>query len=840
MAAVRWPQGFLRLPGGRISGPAPARAEGERRGVANAQRRGPVWQPAESRTVITLGALWLLVALLAVRQAAAVLRLPPEERLTDLATWIGENGVLRAGDPLYDTGSFTGTPFAGLVFTPLTRAAEQSLGVVWTFGTLLLVAALGMVTARMLPGPSSRRAALFAVPAVIGLLVLSVPVRNTFALGQTGIVPVLLVLVAFLPRCSARTTGLLTGAAAALQPTVLLFAPLLWLTGRRRAAAVAAGTFAGCSALAWAAAPDDSWAYWLHHVAGAGLGAPADDLANQSLHGVLLRLGLQGPVEVVLFLALAAAVAVLGLRRAARYAADGQWLLAVALTGCVAVAVSPTAWQHQQLWILLAAVGRVGRRGADRLVWPVLVILVMTMHRDALMPNLQVVGFLGDNAPLFAALAAACAVPFLTRDVPEWRRPVPTSYATVPASRLRHVPLLRFWKQPLSRPNLVLELLLIRVGYWVYSYIRSQAPDGRALAEGHGWQILDIEAALRIDIEHWFNQVVARTGWLEAGMNFYYTTFHFLVPLSLLGWMYLRRPVMYRWARTSLAVATLLALIGFWAYPLAPPRLMPGLGFIDTAHGPQDLSNPDFGALTGISNQYAAMPSLHVGWSLWCAVVVWRLAPAWWGKLLGVLYPVLTTAVIVGTANHYLLDAAGGAVVVAAGFGLRHVLAGRTAEDRAPGDHRAAGERAAGDGTPDRTAKTPVAEAPAVEVSAVQGRAVEDRTAEGGAAGGPGTEHRPGGTSSAGRGTTAASPLTAGPRAGTPPAGRTPAGRTPGGTAGAGTAPVRKPAPGASGPGRSPDGPVPLPAPRPEGDAGPGPGSPAGPALAGSSTGQDD
>jgi hypothetical protein len=98
--------------------------------------------------------------------------------------------------------------------------------------------------------------------------------------------------------------------------------------------------------------------------------------------------------------------------------------------------------------------------------------------------------------------------------------------------------------------------------------------------------------------------------------------------------------------------------------PLAPPRLMPGLGYIDTAHGPQDLSDPDFRVLTGISNQYAAMPSLHIGWSLWCAFLVARLTFRWWLRALGALYPLATAFVIVGSANHYVMDAAGGATVI--------------------------------------------------------------------------------------------------------------------------------------------------------------------------------
>ncbi|MBZ4322130.1 bifunctional glycosyltransferase 87/phosphatase PAP2 family protein [Streptomyces huiliensis] len=658
--------------------------EAERSGTAGPSRAG-------SRSVVALGAaLWLIAGFLAVRQAAVVLRRPPDRRFTDLATWIGEHGVLRTRGGFYEDDRFTGTPVGGLVLRPLTNAAERSLGIGWTLATLLLVVALALVAARALPGPLSRRTTLLAAPVAVSLTVLSLPVRSTFSLGQTSIIPVLLVLLACcLPRLaqgSGRASGVLVGVAAALQPAVLLFAPLLWLTGRRRAAVTAGATFAAATALAWAAAPDDSWTYWVHHIAGAGLGDRPDGLTNQSLHGLLLRLHLRGPLEIALYGVLAAAVAVLGLRRAAHYARDGQPLLATAMTGCVAVAVSPTAWQHQQLWILLAIAGRVGKRRADRLMWPVLVVLVMTLNHTILVPDNPVLVPIGDNAPLLAALAAACAVPFLTRASALWDRPVPTPVAEPQRGRFGWVPLLRFWKRPLDRPNLLLELMLIRVGYFVYSYIRGSAPEERALAESHGRQIIGAEEFLHIDFEHGFNHFVAGVGWLKDSMNYYYGTFHFLVPLSLLAFLYVRRPATYRWARTALALATLLALVGFWAYPLAPPRLMPGRGFVDTANGPQDLSNPDFGALTELSNQYAAMPSLHIGWSLWCGVMIAVVAPKVWMKALGMVYPMLTFLVIIGTANHYVLDACGGAFVVASGFGIQYALTGpgRTALARIP------------------------------------------------------------------------------------------------------------------------------------------------------------
>nr|WP_274562709.1 bifunctional glycosyltransferase 87/phosphatase PAP2 family protein [Streptomyces spiramyceticus] len=621
-------------------------------------------------------ALWAVVAVLGVRQIATVLRTPPGERLTDLETWIGERGVLRVTGSLYETDRFTGTPFAGLVLKPLARSAEQSLGVAWTFGTLLLVAALGVAAARALPGPVSRRTALLAAPVAISLLMLSLPVRNTLHLGQTSIIPVLLVLLGCFQARGERNSGMLIGIAAALQPAVLLFAPLLWLTGRRRTALNTATTFAACTALAWAAMPQDSWTYWVHHVVGAGLGGNPGTLANQSVHGALLRLGLSGPLEIALFLLLATAVVVVGLRRAVRYAKDGQLLLAVALTGCVAVAVSPTAWQHQLLWVLLAVAGRVGKRASDRMVWPAAVVLVMSLPGEMLLPNMTVLHPLRDNALLVAALAAACAVPFTSRTSPYWQTPVPTDYAKPVPGRWSWVPLVPFWRRVLSRPSLLLELLLIRVGYSVYSHVRVAANGGRADAEEHARQILSMEQFLHIDIEHWANQVVVEVRWLEVLLSFHYTSFHFLVPLVILGLLYVRSPADYRWARTSLALATVIALIGFWLYPLAPPRLMPGLGYVDTVHGPQDFANPEYGAMTAVTNQYAAMPSLHFGWSLWCGVIVVLLAPKLWMKLLVMLHPLLTLCAIVATANHWVLDAVGGAAVVAAGFWLTYALAG--------------------------------------------------------------------------------------------------------------------------------------------------------------------
>ncbi|WP_107061867.1 bifunctional glycosyltransferase 87/phosphatase PAP2 family protein [Streptomyces cellulosae] len=667
--------------------------------MVNAERGG---RPAEAFAAAAVGpapaaqarlraarlALWLVAAVLALRQVAVVLGTPRGERLTDLETWVGPDGVLHVNGSLYDSTQFTGTPFAGLVLKPLTRTAEQALGWGWTFGTLLLVVALGLVAARALPQPVSRRTSLLAAPVAISVLMLSLPVRNTLWLGQTSVIPVLLVLLGCFAVHGRRTGGLLIGSAAALQPTVLLFAPLLWFTGRRTAALSAGVTFVACTALAWAAMAHDSYTYWVHHMAGTGLGGEADDLANQSLHGALLRLGLSGPLEIMFFLLFGVGVAALGLRRAVHYARDGQLLLAVAITGCAAIAVSPTTWQHQLLWVLLAVVGRVGKRASDRYVWPVAVVLVMTLPATMMLPDVAALYILRDDVVLLAAVAAAAVVPFLSRTSQYHRSPIPTAYAPPVPARFPRVPLLRFPRRVLTRPSLLLELLLIRVTYAAYQQVRLGVTADRATAEHHGRQIHALEKWLSIDIERRANHAVVRVDWLRSFFDFYYASFHFTVPLTILAVLYLRRPVDYRWARSALGLATLLGLLGFWLYPLAPPRLMPGLGFIDTVHGVQDFSQPDYGVMTAVTNQYAAMPSLHFGWSLWCGLVIAVMAPTWWMKALGPLHPLFTVSAIVVTANHWVLDAVGGAVVVGAGFGLTYLLSGPRVATGAADDTR--------------------------------------------------------------------------------------------------------------------------------------------------------
>jgi hypothetical protein len=239
------------------------------------------------------------------------------------------------------------------------------------------------------------------------------------------------------------------------------------------------------------------------------------------------------------------------------------------------------------------------------------------------------------------------------------------------------------------RPRLWAEFALIAVAYWTYSMIRNAASGHEGAAFRRAEAILQVERVLNIDVELTINQAFDRVSWLIVGMNYYYATLHIVVTVGTLIWLYRSHPGHYRAARTALAATCGIALIGFYAFALAPPRLLTHYGFIDTVathHTWGSMASGDVGTL---SNQYAAMPSLHIGWSVWCATAIVMLARHRWVRVLAGLYPLATLVVIVATANHFVLDAVGGLLVLAAGFAVQRFLTGGPAYRPARADERA-------------------------------------------------------------------------------------------------------------------------------------------------------
>ncbi len=226
------------------------------------------------------------------------------------------------------------------------------------------------------------------------------------------------------------------------------------------------------------------------------------------------------------------------------------------------------------------------------------------------------------------------------------------------------------------RPRLWFEILLIAVSYWTYSLIRNAVPEQRSEALRNADWIWKAEQTLGLAVEQSFNHAVNSVTWLVVGMNYYYATLHFVVTLGILVWLYRSHPGRYAATRMVLFATTGVALLGYYLYPLAPPRLMTGGNFIDTVLVHQTWGSMASGDLKNMSNQYAAMPSMHIGWSLWCGLTIFALASAPWAKILGLLYPAATLVVIVATANHFWLDAVGGLLCLAFGYGVARVWYG--------------------------------------------------------------------------------------------------------------------------------------------------------------------
>lgn len=238
-----------------------------------------------------------------------------------------------------------------------------------------------------------------------------------------------------------------------------------------------------------------------------------------------------------------------------------------------------------------------------------------------------------------------------------------TETAETAEAPARPAPRLRWWR----------EVLYILAFYGVYTLVRNKGLKGngriqafhnaRRVITAERWTWTYHELRIQRTFIHWH-------GFIQF-WNVFYGSAHFIVTVVAFVYLFRKVPERYPLWRNTLAWTTGLALIGFAFFPLMPPRLLPGsYHFVDTLKVVGGLWNFDSGTMQKISNQYAAMPSLHFGWSSWCAFV---LAPAIrrrWLRALMWAYPFITLFAIVVTANHFILDAAGGAVVLGAGFVL--------------------------------------------------------------------------------------------------------------------------------------------------------------------------
>lgn len=207
------------------------------------------------------------------------------------------------------------------------------------------------------------------------------------------------------------------------------------------------------------------------------------------------------------------------------------------------------------------------------------------------------------------------------------------------------------------RPHLLGEALVVLCLLRVYDLVRASAAVRRTSALEHGAALLRTEQWLHIDVELSANTWTTEHQWLSLAASDVYQFAHAGVTLTVLLLCWARRPELYRPARNALVLINLLGLAVFFLYPVAPPRLLPGAGFVDA------VALAGFGTTHGgpvAADQYGALPSLHLAWAVWSALVGARMLRSRRGTQGLIAYPILITVVVVVTGNHYLLDAVTG------------------------------------------------------------------------------------------------------------------------------------------------------------------------------------
>ncbi|TML18353.1 MAG: inositol phosphorylceramide synthase [Actinobacteria bacterium] len=213
----------------------------------------------------------------------------------------------------------------------------------------------------------------------------------------------------------------------------------------------------------------------------------------------------------------------------------------------------------------------------------------------------------------------------------------------------------RWWRSRFGA-DLLGELAQLAALLVVYKAVRFWSRDHFSVAVDNARHVIRLEQRLRVSNEFDLTKVSMRLPALVRFFNQYYVLAHFASTLVFMIWLYARRPDAYPLCRRILIWMTAMGLVLHIAYPLAPPRMFPEFGFIDTGRlfGPRAYGA--HGLFNGVSNQIAAMPSLHFGWALlvgWGAI---KFGKSKWRWLVAV-HPVITLLAIIITANHYWLDA---------------------------------------------------------------------------------------------------------------------------------------------------------------------------------------
>jgi hypothetical protein len=241
--------------------------------------------------------------------------------------------------------------------------------------------------------------------------------------------------------------------------------------------------------------------------------------------------------------------------------------------------------------------------------------------------------------------------------------------------QVQHPPAPMSWRRGVRRwsvrvPAWSTDIALVVVAFWLYSIAQLAAPLHRLAAMDHGRALLRAESVLHVDVELKVNTWLAAHRAVATIADYHYASVHFVLPLAILLWLRLRHPAAYRPALRALVITCLLALVVFWYLPVAPPRLLPGAGYVDTVLAFHTYGSGASATDSLAADQFASVPSLHMAWALWCCWALYPLLRSRWTRGLALAHPVATAFIVVATGNHYLIDLGAGALVLAAGIAI--------------------------------------------------------------------------------------------------------------------------------------------------------------------------
>ncbi|WP_285706829.1 phosphatase PAP2 family protein [Microtetraspora sp. NBRC 16547] len=224
-----------------------------------------------------------------------------------------------------------------------------------------------------------------------------------------------------------------------------------------------------------------------------------------------------------------------------------------------------------------------------------------------------------------------------------------------------------------GRPAVLVEVIVLLLGFLFFTYFHALAGKDIASATANALALQSVERALHVDIEQMANEWLTEHPALIQPAVYYYR-FYYVVLVGVLLWVFVWHADIYVKVRRTLLAIIVLVLPVFWALPMSPPRFaLPGVVDIIAQY---DIlgSHPSPGAGSG-QNIYSAMPSLHVGWSAWCAYAAWSALRASHPRLalLSWVFPLGMAANVLVTGNHYVLDIAGSGVLLIASIAAASV-----------------------------------------------------------------------------------------------------------------------------------------------------------------------